>query len=473
MTVPTTEFESIDVDEVHLVGKAANGFSALLMKAAADEVEAAKAADGKVDCPTCDGDGKILNNKRKCPDCGGDGKVSQEKADELGKSVDEYEQLIKAKYKADDLKAMADKGVAMKNDNGDPSYPIADAEDLTKAIKAVGRGNADHDAIRKHIIARAAALKLSSEIPDNWNADGSLKAAAKAAGDDVPTDDGIPGSKTWEAADAARLAEASQMLLDLKCLLEAAAEREQIEGQTVDPDDMQQAWSLQDACYMLTNVLGCVAAMAAIEQHESDNAADPDSLADVAGKSALAKAGARLSAKTKAALVALRDQATELLGDDDPAPAEKEIAVTKEELFAFLDERDAAKAASAAEPAAVETEAEIAAKADKAAAVKAEQETIVKTVVDQVGEVVAKTVEQAVQPLVDRLATVERMAAPGGPSKTRAPADIAKADQRDILDLEAADYERKADSTQDRDLRNGYLEKAREVRIRQAAITAA
>ena len=75
------------------------------------------------------------------------------------------------KYDADDRKRMASSGQAM----DDGSYPIADAEDLDNAIHAVGRGGADHDAIRSHIIKRADALGLSSHIPDNWNADGSLK----------------------------------------------------------------------------------------------------------------------------------------------------------------------------------------------------------------------------------------------------------------------------------------------------------
>jgi hypothetical protein len=36
--------------------------------------DTSKAADMKT-CPTCDGDGKIMDDKRQCPDCGGDGKV--------------------------------------------------------------------------------------------------------------------------------------------------------------------------------------------------------------------------------------------------------------------------------------------------------------------------------------------------------------------------------------------------------------
>lgn len=78
------------------------------------------------------------------------------------------------KYKQDDRDRMAKSGEAMP----DGSYPIADAEDLDNAIHAVGRGNADHDSIRRHIIKRAKALGLSERIPDNWNADGSIESSS-------------------------------------------------------------------------------------------------------------------------------------------------------------------------------------------------------------------------------------------------------------------------------------------------------
>jgi len=84
---------------------------------------------------------------------------------------------LRAKYKQADRDRMAKSGAAM----SDGSYPIADAEDLGNAIHAVGRGGADHDAIRRHIIKRAKALGLSSKIPDNWNSDGSLR-QSNAAG---------------------------------------------------------------------------------------------------------------------------------------------------------------------------------------------------------------------------------------------------------------------------------------------------
>lgn len=89
-----------------------------------------------------------------------------------------------AKYNQADRDKMAGKEAM-----SDGSYPIKDADDLQKAIHAVGRGGADHDSIRKHIIARAKALGLSKDIPDNWNADGSL-AETNAAKKDCPTCEG-------------------------------------------------------------------------------------------------------------------------------------------------------------------------------------------------------------------------------------------------------------------------------------------
>ncbi|MBD0743593.1 hypothetical protein [Streptomyces sp. CBMA152] len=84
-----------------------------------------------------------------------------------------------AKQKRDALA----KGQAMKNASGDPSYPIKSKSDLRKAIKAVGRGGADHDKIRAHIVARAKALGLTSMIPDTWNKDGSMKETTTRLGE--------------------------------------------------------------------------------------------------------------------------------------------------------------------------------------------------------------------------------------------------------------------------------------------------
>jgi hypothetical protein len=113
---------------------------------------------------------------------------SGELADELRKAAAQYatraastagEPLEKA-YTAEQKRQALAAGQAMPNAKGEPSYTIKTKADLRRAIKAVGRGNADHNDVRKHILTRAKALGLESMVPENWNADGSLKDAAKA-----------------------------------------------------------------------------------------------------------------------------------------------------------------------------------------------------------------------------------------------------------------------------------------------------
>jgi len=85
--------------------------------------------------------------------------------------LDEY----RVKYTQAEIDALGAKGKAFKNPDGHYSYPIADKEDLANAIHAVGRGNADHDSIRRYVIRRAKALGASDMIPDSWKPDGSIK----------------------------------------------------------------------------------------------------------------------------------------------------------------------------------------------------------------------------------------------------------------------------------------------------------
>jgi len=95
--------------------------------------------------------------------------------------------LVKGKYSAEQKRQMMREGKAIPNADGDPSYPIGDKDDLGKAINAVGRGGAGHDAVRRHIIRAAKRLGASDQIPDTWNGDGSLKAAPAKAVEPDPT----------------------------------------------------------------------------------------------------------------------------------------------------------------------------------------------------------------------------------------------------------------------------------------------
>jgi len=548
--VPVTEFEEIDPDELHLVGKGANGFPTLIAKAAAEEVGAVlddllgKADAEKVDCPTCKGKGTIRQGNMKCPDCKGAKKVTPEAAksiaDELelfAKEQAEYETACKAKYKQADRDKMAEAGQAMP----DGSYPIADAEDLAKAIKAVGRGGADHDAIRKHVIARAKALKLSAEIPDTWNADGSLKddtsksvtvefelakdgtliAGANPANlgtpeplpavDENGTAASTPGSPEWETVDAQNLIAAGQKLAVVAQMLESAMSREQMEVAVGQADDMRDVWDLDSALYCLQDCLRLVAALAFREEAE-------------ATKSGVEKQGRRLSGQTRDAIAASRDALSQLLGSDDPSKTDKETeeqtaternrgAVTQspskkdgttskeiddmtiDELNALLDERESARReakkapkadrkAEKAEKASAEEErlaalsdeeraAEIAKAEEKREQKRAAKSTAATSEIrEALSEVSASLtkVAETVQGLEDRLSTVEKMAAPGGPVKTRDTATVAKASQKDALTIERDSYRQRADETSDATERQGYLEKAKAVQERLDAV---
>lgn len=90
---------------------------------------------------------------------------------------DQAGSLAEGKYSADQLRDMLAKGHAIRNDNGDPSYPIGDTADLGNAIKAVGRGGTGHDKIRAYIQRRAEALGKSEMIPENWSSSGASEAA--------------------------------------------------------------------------------------------------------------------------------------------------------------------------------------------------------------------------------------------------------------------------------------------------------
>jgi uncharacterized cupin superfamily protein len=81
---------------------------------------------------------------------------------------------------AQEMRDLVKQGKAMPAPGDRPGrYNIENRSDLQNAILAVGRVRPNTDearaAVRRFILKRAAELKLSSIIPANWNADGSLK----------------------------------------------------------------------------------------------------------------------------------------------------------------------------------------------------------------------------------------------------------------------------------------------------------
>ena len=409
-----TELYDADIPRVDLVGKGANGIPRfLIMKGAedgpslfdADYVRdlVAKAEPAPVPTP----DGPVTVTASPASMAAFIHKAS-ERAEATFTGAEILQQaaaIQKAKNDTADRKKKAGTGAAMSNG----SYPIANEADLTKAIRAVGRGGSSHGAIRKHIISRAKSLGASSKIPDNWNSDGSLKgdSVSKTAGDvapvvkdigpdldgdpdasdgmdlttplaepddDAPGDATDPGSPAWEAIDAATAQKWTSIAVRLKNALAVMAEREMVEAATADPDDAGNAFDLEDAMCAIDFAIDTLASFAVGEQAESTlgaedmdaigkamTAFDPDQADLLEGLSAIAKSGRVLSSANEARI---RDAAASLQNVLASLPSAPQ---TTDSGLVVAKEKEAVVAATSTEPEAV-TEAAPVEKAEAPAA---------------------------------------------------------------------------------------------------------
>ena len=335
--VPTTEMEEMEADELHLVKKGANGFPALLAKAAAEEVAAVLKADDEKKCSTCEGSGKIMDGNRKCPDCDGSGEVE------------------KAALSAKERDAMDESDFAYVDSKGEKHLPIQDADHVQAALGRFDQTEFDSPADKKAAAKKilAAAKKFDIDVSEDSDVAEMAKSVLKAAEDEEP------GSPGWETADAKTMADAAEMLLTAADQVKAFTQREVAELMTTTPgeggeDDVQSVgdytnvWDAQDALSLITMALGIVARLSAQETHE----ANPDEVG---------KSGRVLSDKNVKGIKLVMKQLQDLLdsagvsGDDtndDPDPqasrgtqttaksAGEEFdmsTITKEVLFGWLD----------------------------------------------------------------------------------------------------------------------------------------
>lgn len=337
-----TELVDADIPRVDLVDKAANGMRFLLAKRADGpagllEPDYVRDLIAKAE-PEATDTGRDGGNVTVTGSPGAIAKFIHQAAQRAAAPV------AKAKYDADDLRRMAANGEAM----DDESYPIADRDDLDRAIRAVGRGGTDHDAIRRHVIARAKALGASSEIPDNWNADGSLKegvAKEMDMADDLDptapfaepdeTYDGVPtnpGSPAWEAIDAATARKWTSILARARNAVDLLADREMLEAASGDDDDAMQACDLQDACCAIDYAISILAPFAVAEQAEADcgdemaavgkalHGWDPGALDTIEALGQVRKAGRVLSSANEAAIRGAVESLQKVLASLPQAP---------------------------------------------------------------------------------------------------------------------------------------------------------
>lgn len=276
-----------------------------------------------------------------------------------------YDRILKAKYNTADRKRMAGTGAALP----DGSYPIADRADLTAAVRAVGRGeNTSHDTIRRHVISRAKSLGAASEIPETWNADGSLaKTAAttpapptgevakdmdtdESAGmpmdetetpleagtvlacpeEEAPGDPRDPGSPAWEAIDAATARYWTWVAARLRSALGVMADREMLEAASADPEDAEAAMDLDDAACAVDYAISVLAPFAIDEQAEADEgcmavgkalaAVDAGDLEAIEAYGAVRKSGRALSSANEQALRSALKSIQQILASLPQAP---------------------------------------------------------------------------------------------------------------------------------------------------------
>lgn len=398
-------------------------------------------------------------------------------------------------YTAEQKRQALAAGQAMPNAKGEPSYVIKTKADLRRAIKAVGRGNADHDDVRKHIITRAKALGLESMVPENWNADGSLKDAAKAD------------------ADPETIAKAEALLRDVRALVPDLAKADGDDGADGGEDESEDIAGAQEAIAVIAKLivaeaeslamgnlneacdiallLDAVRALKWFQANERAEQSGADTVMMLADAPAVStpdggdllkadgKNGGSLAPpfKKKTGQDGAADgddtEDGDAEGDDGEKPATKK-ADAAEQLLTKAEAVEAINAAVAAALAATSTP-QTPAVAEPQTVTKTELADMVKTAVAQ-----ARTAdEERITALTADLAkaqgdldAIKAMPVPGGPVLTRTAAQQQSALQSDTdaLHAQAKELLAKADAfSANRDLSEGYRQRAKALLAKAAA----
>lgn len=341
--------------------------------------------------------------------------------------------LGKADTSAAGRRSAAASGAAM----GDGSYPIKTKADLRKAIKAVGRGNADHSAIRKHIIKRAKALGLEALVPTKWNPDGSLEDATKAE------------------ADEELIAKAEQVLRDVRALAPSLVKADDGEGTVGETDGAAADGEDESSDIASAEQAIAVIAKLIISEAESLAAGNLNEACDIA---LLLEAVRSLkwfkeNEEYEARMMAEKsDAATQTSASTE----EQQTADTGQQADGGTTQNNQTEDTGDASKDAAESDA----------ATKAEVAELVKAAVAEVTTASEERTKALEAELTKANAAIEEfraMPALGGPALTRTAQQQAQAKNSDAdrMRQEAQTLMAKADQVSDRDLRDGYRDRAK------------
>jgi phage head maturation protease len=339
--------------------------------------------------------------------------VVEEQLAELGYQPNTV--IPKADLSAAGRKKAAASGAAME----DGSYPITTKADLRKAIKAVGRGGDDHDAIRRHIIKRAQALGLEAMVPDDWNTDGSVDKS------DAP-----------DEAAAETIAKAEQVLREVRALVPQLAKAD-------DGDETQDITGAGQAIAAIAQLI--IAEAESLAAGNLREACDIALLLDAVRSLTWFQDNERMEAE------AMSDAAKTDTTDDTAMTADETADTAKADAVTPQADAEAAPQTPEA-PQVPDT-------------LKADIADLVKSAVAEA----SKTAEERIDALAADLAkahgelnAIKAQPAPGGPvlARTATQQQQARNTDADQMRAEARQLQLKADQVSDRTLRDGYLERA-------------
>lgn len=346
-------------------------------------------------------------------------------------------ELEKANTSAAGRRKAAASGAAMP----DGSYPIKTKADLRKAIKAVGRGGADHDKIRKHVMTRATALGLEAMVPTNWNSDGSLKDATK-------TD-----------ADPELVAKAEQVLRDVRSLAPSLTKADEGDGGDAATSDGGEGGETGDITGA-DEAIACIARLIISEaeslaQGNLNEACDIDLLLSAVRSLRWFKESEEYEAQMAASKSDTADTGsadTSAEGADHSAEEQQTADSGQQAADGDTQTSDTGDASKD------DAESEAVTKADVAELVKAAVAEVTTA-----SEERTKTLEAELAKANAAIEEFRAMPAPGGPALTRTAAQqaTAKNSDADRMRQEAQTLMAKADQVSDRDLRDGYRDRAK------------
>lgn len=195
---------------------------------------------------------------------------------------------------------------------------------------AVAKSGQPDEIVPKETAVAAVTKDAGPELDDGIDGLDPTIPLAAPDDDDLPGDPTDPGSPAWEAIDAATACKWTSILSRARVAIDLLAEREALEAASADPDDMSNAWDMEDVCSAIDYAISVLAPYAVAEQSEADTGAmeiakamagfDAGPLGVIEALGHVRKAGRVLSATNEAAIRSAAESLNKVLTSLPAAP---------------------------------------------------------------------------------------------------------------------------------------------------------